>query len=64
MDPRRDNEPLESEGSNQPDYRSAMTSPAGNFEPFDDEEEILGDSIRVEDEDEDGEDLIGDQMEK
>ncbi|XP_058821808.1 DNA replication licensing factor Mcm2 [Topomyia yanbarensis] len=47
-------------------FRSGMTSPVGDFEPFENEEEILGDmTIREDnyDEDEDGEDLFGDNME-
>lgn len=48
-------------------FRSGMTSPVGDFEPFENEEEILGDmTIREDnyDEDEDGEELFGDNMEK
>lgn len=44
-----------------------MTSPVGDFEPFENEEEILGDmTIREDnyDEDEEGEELFGDNMEK
>lgn len=47
-------------------FRSGMTSPVGDFEPFENEEEILGDmTIREDnyDEDEDGEELFGDNME-
>ncbi|XP_055541347.1 DNA replication licensing factor Mcm2 [Wyeomyia smithii] len=47
-------------------FRSGMTSPVGDFEPFENEDEILGDTtIREEnyDEDDDGEDLFGDNME-
>lgn len=47
--------------------RAAMTSPVGEFEPFENEEEILGDmTIREDnyDEDEEGEDLFGDNVEK
>ncbi|KXJ80931.1 hypothetical protein RP20_CCG022735 [Aedes albopictus] len=43
-----------------------MTSPVGEFEPFENEEEILGDmTIREDnyDEDEEGEDLFGDNVE-
>ena len=41
-----------------------MTSPVGDFEPFENEDEILGDmTIRQEDE-EDGEELFGDAMER
>ncbi|KXJ73497.1 DNA replication licensing factor Mcm2 [Aedes albopictus] len=46
--------------------RAAMTSPVGEFEPFENEEEILGDmTIREDnyDEDEEGEDLFGDNVE-
>lgn len=40
-----------------------MTSPVGDFEPFENEDEILGDqTVRNEDE-EDGEELFGDNME-
>lgn len=47
-------------------YRSGMTSPVGDFEPFENEDEILGDTTVREDnydEDEDGEELFGDNME-
>ncbi|KAL1374278.1 hypothetical protein quinque_009635 [Culex quinquefasciatus] len=47
-------------------FRSGMTSPVGDFEPFENEEEILGDmTIREDnyDEDEEGEELFGDNME-
>lgn len=46
--------------------RGAMTSPVGEFEPFDDEEELLGDlTIHHEndEEEDDGEELFGDNME-
>ncbi|XP_055387678.1 DNA replication licensing factor Mcm2 [Condylostylus longicornis] len=43
--------------------RSAMTSPVGEFEPFEDEEEILGDHTIHNEEEEDGEELFGDNME-
>lgn len=44
------------------DLRSAMTSPVGDFEPFEDEAEILGENSIVEEED--GEELFGDDMER
>ncbi|XP_055607559.1 DNA replication licensing factor Mcm2 [Uranotaenia lowii] len=47
-------------------FRSGMTSPVGDFEPFENEEEILGDTTVREDnydEDEEGEELFGDNME-
>lgn len=42
-----------------------MTSPVEDFEPFENEDEILGDTtVRYdEEEDEDGEELFGDNME-
>jgi len=41
-----------------------MTSPVGDFEPFENEDEILGDqTVRDEAEEEDGEELFGDNME-
>lgn len=41
-----------------------MTSPVGDFEPFEEEAEILGD-VTIRDEEEDnGDDLFGDNMEK
>ncbi|XP_001652504.2 DNA replication licensing factor Mcm2 [Aedes aegypti] len=47
--------------------RAAMTSPVGDFEPFENEEEILGDTTVREDnydeDEEDGEELFGDNME-
>lgn len=49
------------------DFRSRMTSPVEDFEPFENEAEILGDTTVREqeyDEDEDGEELFGDNMEK
>lgn len=49
------------------DFRSRMTSPVEDFEPFENEDEILGDTtVRQEEyeEDEDGEELFGDNMEK
>lgn len=45
-------------------YRALMTSPVGDFEPFEDEAEILGDmTVNQEDDEEDGEELFGDNME-
>lgn len=46
--------------------RSLMTSPVEDFEPFENEDEILGDTtVRQDDyEEEDGEELFGDNMEK
>lgn len=48
-----------------------MTSPVEDFEPFENEDEILGDTtVRneegayIEEEEEDGEELFGDNMEK
>lgn len=49
------------------DYRSRMTSPVEDFEAFENEDEILGDTtVRQEEyeDDEDGEELFGDNMEK
>lgn len=43
--------------------RAAMTSPVGDFEPFENEDEILGDQTVRDEEDEDGEELFGDNME-
>lgn len=52
----------------QRDLRSLMTSPVEDFEPFENEDEILGDTtVRNDDydeEEEDGEELFGDNMEK
>lgn len=42
--------------------RSRMTSPARDYEPFEDEAGILGDNPQ-EEEEEDGEELFGDNME-
>lgn len=55
----------ESEQDNErPSRRSMMTSPVGDFEPFEEEAEILGD-VTIRDEEEDnGDDLFGDNMEK
>ncbi|XP_058061905.1 DNA replication licensing factor Mcm2 [Anopheles bellator] len=49
-------------------FRSGMTSPVGDFEPFENEEEILGDTTVRDDtladeEEADGEELFGDNME-
>lgn len=42
-----------------------MTSPAHEFEPFEDEAALLGDTSQHENvEEEDGEELFGDNMEK
>jgi hypothetical protein len=43
--------------------RSRMTSPVGDFEQFEDDAEILGENTIYDDE-EDGEELFGDNMEK
>lgn len=44
--------------------RNLMTSPVEDFEPFENEDEILGDTtIRQDDEEDDGEELFGDNME-
>lgn len=43
--------------------RSNMSSPAQDFEPFEDEGALLGD-VNPEIEEEDGEELFGDNMEK
>lgn len=44
--------------------RDLMTSPVEDFEPFENEDEILGDTTLHQDEDEeDGEELFGDNME-
>lgn len=45
------------------DLRAAMTSPVGDFEPFENEDEILGDHTIRDEEEEDGEELFGDNME-
>jgi len=53
-----------SDAAERRDLRAAMTSPVGDFEPFEDEDEILGDqTVRDEAEEEDGEELFGDNME-
>lgn len=44
--------------------RAAMTSPVQDFEPFEDEGALLGDSQMDLPEEEDGEELFGDNMEK
>lgn len=46
--------------------RSLMTSPVEDFEPFDHEDEILGDTTAgaIHDEEDEGEELFGDNMEK
>lgn len=45
--------------------RSVMTSPVQDFEPFEDESELLGDISQAEQpEEEEGEELFGDNMEK
>lgn len=41
-----------------------MTSPVQDFEPFEDEGALLGDSQADIPEEDDGEDLFGDNMEK
>ncbi|EDW24507.1 GL23359 [Drosophila persimilis] len=43
--------------------RASMTSPVGDFEPFENEDEILGDQTVRHEEEEDGEELFGDNME-
>lgn len=44
--------------------RNLMTSPVEDFEPFENEDEILGDTtVRQDDEDDEGEELFGDNME-
>lgn len=44
--------------------RNLMTSPVEDFEPFENEDEILGDTtIRQDDEEDEGEELFGDNME-
>lgn len=45
--------------------RNLMTSPVEDFEPFENEDEILGDTTAAhdEEEEEDGEELFGDNME-
>lgn len=41
-----------------------MTSPVEDFEPFENEDEILGDTtVRQDDEEDEGEELFGDNME-
>lgn len=58
---------MPSEGDRR-DYRSLMTSPVEDFEPFENEDEILGDTTvraaEYDEEEEDGEELFGDNMEK
>lgn len=47
--------------------RSLMTSPVEDFEPFEHEDEILGDTTAAtihDDEEDEGEDLFGDNLEK
>lgn len=44
--------------------RSAMTSPVQDFEPFEDEGDLLGMSQADPIEEEDGEELFGDNMEE
>lgn len=43
-----------------------MTSPVEDFEPFEHEDEILGDTTagEIHDEEDEGEELFGDNMEK
>lgn len=43
--------------------RSTMTSPVGEYEPFENEEELLGDTTVRNDEEDEGEELFGDNME-
>lgn len=44
--------------------RALMTSPVEDYEPFENEDEILGDTtVRQDDEEDDGEELFGDNME-
>lgn len=44
--------------------RNLMTSPVEDFEPFENEDEILGDTtVRQDDEEDEGEELFGDNME-
>lgn len=44
--------------------RALMTSPVEDYEPFENEDEILGDTtVRNDEEDDDGEELFGDNME-
>ncbi|XP_037949487.1 DNA replication licensing factor Mcm2 [Teleopsis dalmanni] len=53
-----------SDASERRELRAAMTSPVGDFEPFENEDEILGDqTVHDEEEEEDGEELFGDNME-
>ncbi|XP_043654199.1 DNA replication licensing factor Mcm2 [Drosophila teissieri] len=53
-----------SDAAERRELRAAMTSPVGDFEPFENEDEILGDqTVRDEAEEEDGEELFGDNME-
>lgn len=55
-----------SESDRRNNLRSLMTSPVEDFEPFDHEDEILGDTTAgtIHDEEDDGEELFGDNMEK
>lgn len=41
-----------------------MTSPVHDFEPFEDEAELLGDMSQADEIEEEGEELFGDNMEK
>lgn len=47
-----------------PTPQSQMTSPAHEFEPFEDEGALLGDTSQHDMEEEEGEELFGDNMEK
>lgn len=56
--------PIPDTPSDRDGARSAQTSPARDYEMFEDEGELLGDVSRNEEEEEDGEELFGDNMEK
>lgn len=62
-----DSSPVRADGSENDrrnNLRSMMTSPVEDFEPFDHEDEILGDTTVHDDEEDEGEELFGDNMEK
>ncbi|XP_037051342.1 DNA replication licensing factor Mcm2 [Bradysia coprophila] len=63
-----DSSPIRANGSESDrrgNLRSLMTSPVEDFEPFDHEDEILGDTTagEIHDEEDEGEELFGDNME-
>lgn len=52
-----------SDATDHRELRALMTSPVGDYEPFENEDEILGDQTVHDEEDEEGEELFGDNME-